>query len=121
MGLGTSERQSDLFGTKGAAGLFKSMTGGLKGVDNIYTQHVPLLKATLDALAKNKLKDTAYPFCRGNQMDRPQDVFVFMVGGTTFEEARSVAQFNKENPTMRVVLGGTTVHNFESFCDEIRA
>ncbi|EDQ93117.1 uncharacterized protein MONBRDRAFT_13583 [Monosiga brevicollis MX1] len=120
-GLGTSERQSDLFGTKGAAGLFKSMTGGLKGVDNIYTQHVPLLKATLDALAKNKLKDTAYPFCRGNQMDRPQDVFVFMVGGTTFEEARSVAQFNKENPTMRVVLGGTTVHNFESFCDEIRA
>lgn len=43
-----------------------------------------------------------------------------MVGGTTYEEAKAVAGFNEANPNMRVVLGGTTVHNFESFCDEIR-
>lgn len=49
-------RSSDLFGTRGAAGLLKKVTGGLKGVENIYTQHTPLLAATLDQLAKGKLK-----------------------------------------------------------------
>jgi hypothetical protein len=36
-------RSSDLFGTKGATGILKSLTGGLKGVENIYTQHAPLV------------------------------------------------------------------------------
>ena len=31
-----------------------------------------------------------------------------------------MAEFNQANPAMRVVLGGTTVHNFASFCDEMR-
>jgi vacuolar protein sorting-associated protein 45 len=51
-GAGSKVRQSDLFGTKGASGLLKQMTGGLKGVDNIYTQHTPLLSQTLENLAK---------------------------------------------------------------------
>eukprot|EP00730_Choanoeca_flexa_P005514 TRINITY_DN11964_c0_g1_i2.p1 TRINITY_DN11964_c0_g1~~TRINITY_DN11964_c0_g1_i2.p1 ORF type:complete len:582 (+),score=99.92 TRINITY_DN11964_c0_g1_i2:56-1747(+) len=114
------ERQSDLFGVKGASGLFKHVTSGLKGVDNIYTQHTPLLSNMLEQLAKGKLKESNYPFCRGQMKDKPQDVFIFMVGGTTYEEAKAVAAFNEANPHMRVVLGGTNVHNFDSFCDEIR-
>ena len=36
---------------------------------------------------------------------------MFFVGGVTYEEAASVAQFNAQNPSMQVVLGSNTVHN----------
>lgn len=45
-------RSSDLFGAKGLGGVIKKMKGSLKGVVNIFTQHTPLLAATLDQLAK---------------------------------------------------------------------
>ena len=44
---------------------------------------------------------------------RPQDIIVFMVGGTTYEEALAVYELNKANPGVRIILGGTTVHNSE--------
>lgn len=44
---------------------------------------------------------------------RPQDVIVFIIGGTTFEEALCVHQMNKATPGVRIVLGGTSVHNFK--------
>ncbi len=53
-GLDRPGRSSDLFGVKGATGFLKQIRG-LKGVENIYTQHVPLLFQTLDALAKVSL------------------------------------------------------------------
>eukprot|EP00049_Salpingoeca_infusionum_P016383 m.334315 g.334315 ORF g.334315 m.334315 type:complete len:233 (-) comp16070_c1_seq2:311-1009(-) len=113
------ERQSDLFGTKGATGLFKHLSGGLKGVDNIYTQHTPLLSQTLDALAKGKLRDDAYPCLQGAAPARYQDVIVFMVGGYTYEEVKAVEEFNEANRDMRVVLGGTSILNFKSYCREL--
>lgn len=33
----------------------------LQGVDNIYAQHVPLIKDLVDQLLRGKLKDTSYP------------------------------------------------------------
>ena len=42
---------------------------------------------------------------------RPQDIIVFVVGGVTYEEAMAVSILNKTTPGVRVVLGGTTVHN----------
>lgn len=42
---------------------------------------------------------------------RPQDVIVFIIGGCTYEEALAVYQVNRTTPGVRVVLGGTTVHN----------
>lgn len=48
----------------------------------------------------------------------PQDVIVFMVGGTTYEEARTVSLLNQESassgsyaPGTRILLGGTYIHN----------
>lgn len=61
------------------------------------------------------MKESSYPFLRDSLKDRPQDLFVFVVGGITYEEARVVAEFNAANPTMRVVLGGTEIHNFNSY------
>jgi vacuolar protein sorting-associated protein 45 len=42
---------------------------------------------------------------------RPQDVIVFIVGGVTYEEALVVHTLNRTTPGVRIVLGGTTVHN----------
>ena len=44
---------------------------------------------------------------------------MFVVGGATYEEAKMVAQINASSPGMRVVLGGTTVHNSASFLEEV--
>ncbi len=33
----------------------------IQGVDNVYAQHVPLIKDLLEQLLRGKLKDTLYP------------------------------------------------------------
>lgn len=38
-----------------------------------------------------------------------------MVGGMTYEEAKMIAGVNESMPGVRIVLGGTTIHNSESF------
>jgi hypothetical protein len=112
---------SDLFEStslfSGARDRFK----GLKGVENVYTQHSPRLEATLQNLIKGKLKELQYPFLEGGGhiRDKPQDIIIFMVGGTTYEEAKMVAQVNASSPGVRVVLAGTSVHNSKSFLEEL--
>jgi vacuolar protein sorting-associated protein 45 len=94
---------------------------GLKGVENVYTQHAPRLEGTLQDLIKGKLKDTAYPFVEGggSTRDKPQDIIVFMVGGTTYEEARTIAGINASTPGVRIVLGGTATLNSETFAEDL--
>ncbi|XP_065194664.1 vacuolar protein sorting-associated protein 45-like [Sycon ciliatum] len=117
---GKSQRNGDLFGGRTPLALTKKLLKGLKGVENIYTQHTPLLSETLDSLVKNKLKDQQFPFV-GSQVvrDRPQDIIVFMIGGITYEEALAVYNLNKTVPGIRVLLGGTHVHSTQSFLDEV--
>jgi vacuolar protein sorting-associated protein 45 len=43
-----------------------------------------------------------------------------MIGGTTYEEALAVHQLNKNNFGVRIVLGGTTIHNSGSFFEEVQ-
>lgn len=42
---------------------------------------------------------------------RPQDIIVFIIGGATYEEALTVYNLNRTMPGVRIVLGGTTIHN----------
>lgn len=96
---------------------------GLKGVENVYTQHSPLLLSTLESLLRNKLSTTTHPFLDGQgapPREKPQDVIVFVCGGCTFEEARCVAQVNAGTAGVRVVLGGTSVLNSGSFWEQVR-
>jgi hypothetical protein len=107
-----------------SAGLFSgagSRFKGLKGVENVYTQHSPLLETTLHQLVKGKLRETQYPFVEGGgtTRDKPQDVVVFIVGGATYEEAKMVAGINASTPGVRIVLGGTTIHNAATFMEEV--
>lgn len=107
-----------------SAGIFSGARDrfkGLKGVENVYTQHSPRLELTLQNLIKGRLRDQQYPFVEsgGTTKDKPQDIIVFMIGGTTFEEAKMVAQINASSPGIRVVLGGTSIHNSSTFMEEV--
>jgi hypothetical protein len=117
---GSDQRQDDLFSNESLLSKGRNVFKGLKGVENVYTQHSPHLSQTLELLVKGKLKETSYPFIEGSTKDRPQDIIIFMVGGATYEEARHIAQINASTAGVRVVLGGTTVHNSVSFLNEIQ-
>jgi len=112
---------SDLFESSSIFSGARSRLKGLKGVENVYTQHSPRLEATLQNLITARLKEQQYPFVEGggSTRDKPQDIIVFMVGGATYEEARMIAQINASSPGVRVVLGSTNLHNSTTFLEEI--
>lgn len=75
---------------------------------------------TLETLSRGKLKDTVYPSALASSTgNKPMEIVIFIVGGATYEEAMRVAEFNGANPTMRVILGGSCIHNSRSFLEEI--
>ncbi|KAA1096514.1 vacuolar protein sorting-associated protein 45 [Puccinia graminis f. sp. tritici] len=156
---GQEERQDDLFSNANFFSRGKSALKGLKGVENVYTQHTPPLVETVEQLLKGRLKETGYPILEpptdpsknyhsssstaNNQSSsaaaqnlptRPIEVVVFVVGGSTYEEARSIALLNDRlasgvgfsgpgpQPQLgaRVILGGTYVHNSRTFLDWLR-
>lgn len=136
---GADQRQDDLFMNENFFSRGKSAMKGLKGVDNVYTQHSPHLAQTIELLLKGRLRDTSYPYLDPAQqpqnpamMQRPQEIILFMIGGTTYEEARTVALLNQQfaagqNPLgitgpstsaagnslsqIRIILAGTGVLN----------
>ncbi|KAK3494509.1 vacuolar protein sorting-associated protein 45 [Neurospora hispaniola] len=112
---------ADIFESTGIFGGAGNRFKVLKGVENVYTQHSPLLETTLQNLVKGKLREQQYPFVDGggSTRDKPQDIIVFIIGGATYEEAKMVAEINASVPGVRVVLGGTAVHNAQSFLEEV--
>ncbi|GAB0089066.1 vacuolar protein sorting-associated protein 45 [Sergentomyia squamirostris] len=121
---GQHNRQGDLFSTvkiTDAVKLTRNLIKGLKGVENVFTQHSCLLKETLEDVIRGRPLDPLYPSIGSELPFRrpPQHVIVFIVGGVTYEEALAVAQLNQVG--QRIILGGTTVHNSESFCREVMA
>ena len=110
----SGERTGDLFGGSGLGGLVSGLAKSIKGNSNIYTQHQPLLQDVLAQIKKNKLSETDYPFEGASGNGTPSVVVVFYVGGTTYEEAHVVSEWNAEG-TMQVVLGGTHVLNSDMF------
>ncbi|KAK4689943.1 vacuolar protein sorting-associated protein 45, partial [Tremellales sp. Uapishka_1] len=128
---GADQRQDDLFMNENFFSRGKTALKGLKGVENVYTQHTPHLSQTLDLLIKGRLREASYPFLEGEdhaKTQRPQDIIVFMLGGTTYEESRAVALLNQQlaGPAggpggTRILLGGSTVHNSTSFLNMIES
>lgn len=112
---------SDLFESSSIFSGARDRFKGLKGVENVYTQHSPRLEATLQNMIKARLKEQQYPFVEGGgtTRDKPQDIIVFIVGGATYEEAKMVAQVNASSPGVRVVLGATSIHNSTTFLEEV--
>ncbi|KAG5916824.1 hypothetical protein E4U53_004267 [Claviceps sorghi] len=122
--LHTSPSQGGITDMFDSAGIFSGASSrfrGLKGVENVYTQHTTLLESTLQNLIKGRLREQQYPFLEdaGSTKDKPQDIIVFIIGGATYEEAKAVAGINATTPGVRVVLGGTSVHNAATFLEEV--
>jgi vacuolar protein sorting-associated protein 45 len=116
--------RTELFNTvkiTDAVKLTRNLIKGLKGVENVYTQHVCVLKELLEEIFKGRPIDQQYPFISSEVPYRrpPTEVIAFIIGGATYEEALAVHQLNQMG--YRVILGGTTIHNSESFLDEIVA
>jgi vacuolar protein sorting-associated protein 45 len=66
---GVNARSGDVFSNKNILKAFKKhLTRGIKGVENIYTEHKPMLKETLDSLLINKLKEIDYPYAPGTKV-----------------------------------------------------
>jgi len=124
---GQHVRSVDLFQNKSWTSYAKStITRQIQGVENVYTQHKSHLQGVADSLMKGRLKESTYPFVesyRSTPASREQKVtraIVFVVGGTTYEEARDIAELNKAAEGGRsIVLGGTTIHNSRSFLTDV--
>ncbi|MBW0507633.1 hypothetical protein O181_047348 [Austropuccinia psidii MF-1] len=139
---GVEERQDDLFANSSFFSRGKSALKGLKGVENVYTQHTPPLVETVEQILKARSKDGSYPLLdsqtapvgNSGQVVRPIELIVFVIGGTTYEEARSIGLLNERLATgqgftgpgpqpqigARVILGGTFIHNSKTFLDWLR-
>uniref|UniRef100_A0A4W6DSP7 Vacuolar protein sorting-associated protein 45 n=1 Tax=Lates calcarifer TaxID=8187 RepID=A0A4W6DSP7_LATCA len=73
---GKRVRGSDLIALTDAVAITKQFFKGLKGVENVYTQHQPLLHDTLDQLIKGRLKDSQFPYLGASSLrDRTSSCF----------------------------------------------
>jgi len=118
---GSQFRSGDLFDNKNVFKNFtKSVFRGIQGVENIYTQHKPALFSILENLTKGKLNEQEYPFLQRPVAQVPSHIIVFIYGGITYQEVKTIHEFNINNPSFSFILGGTTIHNSQSFLDELK-
>merc|ERR1711874_201947 len=117
---GQNTRHGDLFGDQ--SNTTRNITGklfrGLKGVENVYSQHQPVLKQVLEDCVKGKLRNSSYPHLGPANEGKVTTVVVFIIGGFTYEEAYTVARLNT-SLDVQMVLGGTSVLNSKSFLEHI--
>ena len=87
----------------------------MKGIENVYTQHTPLVKELVEQLIKGKLREPSYPFLGINNFkERPQEIIVFIVGGITCEETAAIQTINRAYAgNIKIIIGGTYLHNFK--------
>jgi len=117
---GHNVRKGDLFAEQNNA--TRNITGklfkGLKGVENVYTQHTPLLKQITEDCIKNRLRTDMFP-CLGNSCVSPaKTIVVFIIGGFTYAESHTAHQMSSQHG-VQVLLGGTSVLNSKTFLDQV--
>lgn len=97
---------------------------GVKGVENTLTQHKPSLSKIIEELLKKgqKLRESDFAFHGERYKEEPpKKIIVFIVGGTTYDEALVADQINRTRcGDVQVIIGGTSIHNFKSFMEEVR-
>jgi hypothetical protein len=53
------------------------------------------------------------------EFSRPSEIIVYVIGGITYEESFHINMMNSQGA--RILLGGSCIHNFSSFMDEVLA
>ncbi|KAL7669761.1 hypothetical protein ACOME3_004708 [Neoechinorhynchus agilis] len=130
---GRGFRQADIFNNHSSFSFSRQLIKGLMGVENVYGQHRPLLTDLIDQLLRSRLKESVYPYMQPHSTtmatNRINDFIVFSVGGITYEEAnfarilmhqhRNIKTLSELHTQPNLIIGGTSVHNFRSFVDEV--
>ena len=114
---GQKQRSGDLFMDKFLQNKVFSFTEKLfQDVPNVYTQHQPYLSFLIKMINTNSLTNIEYPYISQyhNFTEKPMEIVVFFIGGTTYEEAREMEKLSKELG-VKIVLGGNYVHNSKTF------
>ena len=102
-----AKRSLDLFENSKLLSIFKAVASELKGVENIYTQHKPLLVSILTKLMSGDLRLQDFPFVDQQAAKvRYKNVIVYQLGGTTYEEHAAIEALMRVGP-----IGGTANPN----------
>jgi vacuolar protein sorting-associated protein 45 len=121
---GAKARSGDLFQKKSVMAnmnrTLKDIKRGMKGVENVYTQHKSYLHGSVEKLIAGKLKESTYASLQQRLPGPVGDVVAFVVGGVTFEEGRDLQMLQQSNPGRRIILGGCSVLNTTSFMDAVQ-
>lgn len=137
---GAAKRSSDVFSNRSFFAMASNtVRRGIGGVDNVYTQHEPLLVYTLDDLFRRKLKTSEYPLTRadddsyggqsvmGNEetdtspfIAPPRELFVVVAGGVTYEEAKCISAINGD-PNAFVPPEGSVTASAAAVARQIKA
>lgn len=134
---GAQKRSGDVFSNKSFFALASNtVRRGIGGVDNIYTQHEPLLVQTLDDLFRSRSRASTYPAVRladsaedsllgsadkvnGGAMTNsienssavvppPRELLVVIAGGATLEESKCISAINGSYGAFRPPEGSVT-------------
>jgi len=119
-GIQKRSKSVDLFNNKSFMQIAMTVTKtALVGVENVYTQHVPLISNLINDIKKNDLSESSYPFLKGvSSNSKTQQIIIFMVGGATYEEAAYVAKLNTHS--INILLGSTHMLNSTSFLNALK-
>lgn len=118
---GRKKRSCDLFQNKNLIARAKyNFKMVMKDVPNVFIQHQSYLSTVIDQTLKLKLRESEFPATAPfNPREGLTALFVFVIGGTTYEEAKEVAMINRNGGEATVLLGSNCIHNSVSFLAEI--
>merc|ERR1712244_9844 len=118
------EEKSNNINIIGKLGSIVKAINGMDEVQNIYTQHNPLLYHIIENAVKCKLPYNQFPSFHGahkQQLRQPKHIIIYYIGGATFEEAETVARLNERfGDKTQIVLGTGKMHNSHSFIKDIQ-
>jgi hypothetical protein len=83
----------------------------------------------VERLRRRRLQDEAATWAQQYKAQPPSACIIFILGGSTYEEAKLVAEWNAKQQQaapsgqqpMRVILGGTAVLNTDAFLEALGA
>lgn len=100
----------------------RKLAQGIRGIDNVLTRYRPTIYKIIEDARRCKLKESQ--FIHQNETIQQsknglQELIIFVIGGATYDEALCVDKVNQSQTKLRVIIGGTSIHNFSSFIDEV--
>jgi hypothetical protein len=97
--------------------------------DNIYMQYSPYLNEILDNLINPRestssglttlIPENLSKQYGKNIQSEVQNVIIYIKGGVTYEEARLVHELNDSNKSLNLIIGGSRIHNSESWLESM--